>query len=204
MEALTAWVAQHDGQWPTHAILVADGQTLLAHAVRRYFATRQDELRVEVGRRCGLEVAANRMPDGAYTTQASCAALLQPLCDRLGRFPTQAEMATAGLPRALYAVVSKRWGVRAMARFMAVPYVGCSQWNRAAALAAFQAALPRAADLITGMEHRVVTCAAIKRALGSNGLSLMRKWFGTIAGLRAALDEADRAGGGEGDGGGGA
>ncbi len=204
VEALTAWVAQHDGQWPTHATLVADGQTLLAHAIRRYFSTRQDELRAEVGRRCGMEVAATRMPDGAYATQASCAALLRPLCDRLGRFPTQAEMVEGGLPGALYTIISRRWGVRAMAGFMAVPYVGCRQWNRAAALAAFQAALPMVADLITGMEHRVVTCTAIKRAMGSNGLSLMQKWFGTIAGLRAALDEADRIGGGEGKGSGGA
>ena len=119
--ALVVWVREHGGFFPTVADLNAAGDVALASAMTRHFAGKRNTLRQDVGRRCGLDLPPRRMPNGAYATQEACADLLRPLCDRLGRFPTGAEI-IRNLTEALYQEVSKRWGMRAMAAFMGVRY----------------------------------------------------------------------------------
>jgi hypothetical protein len=64
------------------------------------------------------------MPNGSYDTQEQLAEILRPVCVGLGRFPTRAEVKAAGLSPTVWAMVSTRHGVRAMAIFMGVPYRG--------------------------------------------------------------------------------
>ncbi len=119
--ALVVWVREHGGFFPTVADLNAAGDVALASAMTLHFAGKRNTLRQDVGRRCGLDLPPRRMPNGVYATQEACADLLRPLCDRLGRFPTGAEIISY-LTGALYQEVSTRWGMRAMAAFMGVRY----------------------------------------------------------------------------------
>ena len=83
-----------------------------------------ETLRPAVERICGRTLPRRRVPNGSYATQEGLASILQPLCAELGRFPNRAEVTAAGLSPAVWAMVSTRHGVRAMAAFMGVPYAG--------------------------------------------------------------------------------
>ncbi len=187
---LAAWVGAH-GRIPTGSELKAAGRNALGSAIRRLFRGEQDALRALVGQRCGRTLPCRHMPDGAYADIDRLAALLRPLCDRLGRFPTEAEMRQVGLPVTLYAVVSGRHGVARMAAHMGVAYAGPQRLTLAEALAVFRA-LPGGQDLLSaaGAPPRLTT-TAIRAALGSRGIAMMQKHFGTIDGLRAALAAED-------------
>jgi len=122
------------------------GQGELALARKRIFANAQDVLRDEVAQRTGLTFPLPRLPNGACDTQEQVAALLRPLCDQLGRFPTCAEM-VAALPHHVHNTVVTKWGVHAMAATMGVPHTGYRRWSRELALAEFVRCLPRRRDL---------------------------------------------------------
>ena len=181
---LTRWVMQH-GRYPTRRDLDADKQGGLARAAKRLFKGEQASLRALVERRCGRTLPRRQAAPGSYAG-----------IDRLGRFPTAAEMRAAGLPDTLYDLVSRRHGVRRMAAYMGVPYAGPQSLTRAAALALFRS-LPGQADPQTaaGAPSRLTT-TVIRAALGSRGLAILRRSFGGIAALRAALAEEVEAGAG--------
>ena len=190
---LAGWVMQH-GRYPTRRDLEAAGQGGLARAAKRLFKGKQASLRALVERRCGRTLPRRQAPPGSYAGIDRLALLLRPLCDQLGRFPTAAEMRAAGLPATLYDLVSRQHGVRRMAAYMGVPYAGPQHLTRAAALALFRG-LPGRADPQTaaGAPSRLTT-TMIRAALGSRGLGILRRTFGGIAALRAALAEEVEAG----------
>jgi len=197
---LAAWVQAH-GRYPVGDDLAGSGQGALARAVGRLFSGRQDELRAAVERRVGHALPRHMAEAGSYATKAQVAALLRPLCERLGRFPLEAEMAAdPGLPLGFYNVVSGRFGIEAMAAHMGVPHQGPKRRTRAEALAVFRqvaavaaagAAVPGAAAPagLPGIGEPVarLTTMAIRAALGSQGLAMLRRHFGGIAALRRAL-----------------
>ncbi len=187
---LVAWVGEH-GRIPTGSELKMAGRSALGNAIQRLFRGEQDALRALVEQRCGRAVPCRRMPNGTYADIDRLAALLRPLCDRLGRFPTEAEMRQAGLPVTLYGLVSGRHGVARMAAHMGVAYAGPQRLTRAEALAVFRA-LPGRQDLLSaaGAPPRLTT-TVIRAALGSRGIAMMQRHFGTIDGLRAALAAED-------------
>ena len=120
-QEVAAWTEQH-GRFPSIAELKATGHGLLAGAAQRLFLGRTDELRRSVERILGRPLSQRKMPNGSYATQERLAALLLPVCASLGRFPTKGEVRAAGLSPTVWAMASKRYGVRAMAAFMGVPY----------------------------------------------------------------------------------
>ena len=136
-QEVAAWVNEH-GRFPSVADLKATGHSHLAGAQQRLFVGRTDELRHAVERICRRTLARRKMPNGSYATQERLAAILRPLCASLGRFPTRAEVKTAGLSPTVWAKVSTGYGVRAMAAFMGVPYAG-RRWTSSG-----RAASPRA------------------------------------------------------------
>ncbi len=206
---LASWVQAH-GRYPVGGDLAGSGQRALARAAQRLFSGRQDELRAAVERRIGRALPRHMAPPGSYATQAQVAALLRPLCERLGRFPLEAEMeADPGLPLGFYTVVSGRFGIEAMAAHMGVPHQGRKRRTRAEVLALFRqvaagaapgAAVPDTAALAglpgTRRPPARLTTMAIRAALGSGGLAMLRRHFGGIAALRRALagDSAFAAG----------
>ena len=192
---LAGWVGRH-GSYSTRRDLDADGRGALASAARRLFQGEQDGLRALVGRRCGRVLPRRQAPPGSYAGIDRLAALLRPLCDRLGRLPTAAEMRAAGLPATIYSLVSRRRGVRRMAEHMGVPYAGPQRLTRAEALALFRA-LPGQADPQVGAgapSPSRLTTTVIRAALGSRGLGILRRRFSGIAALRAARAEEVGAG----------
>ena len=120
-QEVAAWTEQR-GYFPSTAELKATGHGLLAGAAQRLFIGRNEELRRGVERMLGRPLSQRKMPNGSYATQERLAALLRPVCASLGRFPTRAEVRAAGLSPTIWAMASKRYGVRAMAAFMGVPY----------------------------------------------------------------------------------
>ena len=190
---LAGWVLQH-GRYPTRRDLDADEQGGLGRAAKRLFKGRQESLRALVERRCGRTLPRRQVPPGSYASIDQLAVLLRPLCDQLGRFPTAAEMKAAGLPATIYDLVSRRYGARQMAGHMGVPYAGPQRLTRAAALELFRG-LPWQVDPQTavGAPSRLTT-TVIRAALGSRGLAIVRRHFGGIAALRAALAEEAEAG----------
>ncbi len=206
---LASWVQAH-GRYPVGGDLAGSGQRALARAAQRLFSGRQDELRAAVERRVGRVLPRHVAEAGSYATQAQVAVLLRPLCERLGRFPLEAEMeADPGLPLGFYNVVSRRFGIAAMAACMGVPHLGSKRRTRAEMLALFRqmaagaalsAAVPDAAASagLSGIGGPVarLTTMAIQAALGSGGLAMLRRHFGGIAALRRALagDSAFAAG----------
>ena len=120
---LAAWVDAH-GHFPSITELKATGHGNLASAWSRACNGRTETLRPAVERICGRRLPRRRVPNGSYATQEGLASILQPLCAELGRFPNRAEVTAAGLSPAVWAMVSTRHGVRAMAAFMGVPYAG--------------------------------------------------------------------------------
>ncbi len=206
---VAAWVQVH-GRYPVGRDLAGCEQGALASAAQRLFSGRQDELRAAVERRVGRALPRHMALPGSYATQAQVAVLLRPLCDRLGHFPLEAEMeADPGLPLGFYNVVSGRFGIAAMAACMGVPHQGRKRRSRAEVLALFRqvaagaapgAAVPRAAALAglpgIGGPPAQLTTMAIRAALGSGGLAMLRRHFSGIAALRRALagDSAFAAG----------
>ena len=201
-QELAAWAQAHD-RYPVGGDLAGSGQGALANAAQRLFSGRQDELRAAVERRVERVLPRRMAASGSYATQAQVAALLRPLCDRLGRFPLEAEMeAGPGLPLGFYNVVSGRFGVEAMAAYMRVPHQGSKRRTKAEALAVFRqvaadaaagaavpgAAAPAGLPGIGGPAARLTTMA-IRAALGSGGIAMLCKHFGGIAALRRALAE---------------
>lgn len=186
---LAGWVGRHGG-YPTQRDLDAAGRGALAQATKRLFRGEQDNLRALVEQRCGRVLPRRQAPPGSYAGIDQLGARLRPLCDGLGRFPTAVEMRAAGLPATLYALVSRRHGVRHMAEHMGVPYAGPQRLMRTAALDLFRT-LPGHGDLLAataGAPSRLTT-TVIRAALGSRGLAILRRHFGGIAALRAALAE---------------
>ena len=122
-QEVAAWTEQH-GCFPSIAELKATGHSRLAGAAQRLFNGRTAELRRAVERILGRTLSQRKMPNGSYANQERLAALLRPVCASLGRFPTRSEVRAAGLSPTIWAMVSTRYGVRAMASFMAVPYSG--------------------------------------------------------------------------------
>ena len=185
---LAGWVVQH-GHYPTRRDLDASGQGSLGRTAKRLFKARQDDLRTLVERRCGRPLPRRQAAPGTYAGIDQLAVPLRPLCDQLGRFPTAAEMKAAGLSATLYDLVSRRHGVRRVAEHMGVPYAGPQRLTRAAALVLFRS-LPGQVDPQTaaGAPSRLTT-TVIRAALGSRGLAILRRSFGGIAALRAALAE---------------
>ena len=177
---LFAWAAAH-GEFPTRGMLEADGQAGLARAVRRLFRGRQTALRREVEQRTGPLPPPRRAVAGAYATTDQLAAALQPLCDQLGCFPTCGQMAAAGLPETVYSRVSRGIGVQAMAAHMGVTYAGPRRCTVEEALAEFAVV---AAGLPVG---RAIDTTLIRRCMGARGIGLLRRLFGSIHTLRAAL-----------------
>ncbi len=153
IETLAAWAREH-GRYPTDPDLRASGLGLLALARARVFYGRQDELHGAVERRCGQVLPRRKVPRGSYGTRAKLAALLRPLCDRLGRFPTREEI-RADLPATVCERVRRFGGMRAMAAYMGVPFEGLRRWDRATVLAALRARLPRVLDLFNGGRPRL-------------------------------------------------
>ncbi len=192
MAELADWVGQH-GRYPTRRDLDAAGRGGLGRAAKRLFKGEQDNLRALVGQRCGRTLPRRQAPPGSYAGIDQLAALLRPLCDRLRRFPTAAEIRAAGLPATLYSLISRRHGVRRMAEHMGIPYAGPQRLTRAAAPALFRT-LPgqESARSAAGAPSRLTT-TVIRAALGSRGLAILRRHFGGIAALRAALAEERKA-----------
>ena len=196
-EAITAWAAEH-GRYPTAPDRAGSGQRPLAAARVLLFRDRQDLLHAEVERRCGQRLPRRQVPSGSYDTVGKLTVLLRPLCVRLGRLPTGAEMREAGLPDSVFDRVSRDHGMRAMAAHMGVPYAGPRVLTRAQAVQEFAARLPQVPDLLgAGRMCRVVTTPAILAAMGAAGISVMQRQFGNIAGLRRALAQHDAAAGAE-------
>ena len=119
-QEVAAWTEQH-GCFPSIAAMKATGHGRLAGAAQRLFNGRTNELSRAVERILGRTLSQRKMPNGSYSTQEQLAALLRPVCASLGRFPTRAEVKAAGLSPTTWAMVSTRYGVRAMASFMGVP-----------------------------------------------------------------------------------
>ncbi len=189
-ETVAAWAREH-GRYPTDPDLRASGLGPVALARARVFHGRQDELHAAVERQCGQVLPRRQMPKGSYRTPARLAALLRPLCDRLERFPTGEEIC-AGLPATVYERIFQFGGMRAMAAHMGVAFDGLRRWDRATALAALRARLPRVPDLFNGGRPRLVaTTAGVIAAMGPGGMNVVMRHFGTIAGLRRALAEDD-------------
>ncbi|MGI4942849.1 MAG: hypothetical protein ACRYHQ_20180 [Janthinobacterium lividum] len=190
IEAVAAWAREH-GRYPTDPDLRASGLGPVALARARVFHGRQDELHGAVERRCGQGLPRRQVPKGSYGTPAKLAALLRPLCDRLGRFPTGEEI-RADLPATVYERVCRFGGMRAMAACMGVAFEGPRRWDRATVLAALRARLPRVLDLLSGGRPRLVaTTASVIATMGPGGMNVVVRHFGTIAGLRRALAQDD-------------
>ncbi len=193
---LVCWVGRH-GSYPTRRDLDAAGRGDLARAVKRLFRGEQGSLRALVGLRCGRSLPRRQAPPGSYAGIGQLATLLRPLCDRLGRFPTAAEMKAAGLPATLYSLVSRRHGVKRMAEHMGTPYAGPQRLTRAGALALFRTLHGREDPASAAEAPSRLTTTVIRAALGSRGLAILRRHFGGIAALRAALAEKLEAGAAE-------
>ena len=177
---LCAWATAH-GEFPTRGMLEADGRAGLARAARRLFRRRQAVLRREVERTTGSLPPPRRAAAGAYSTTDQLAAVLQPLCNRLGHFPTCGQMAAAGLPETVYSRVSGGIGMRTMAAYMGVAYAGPRRCTTDEALAEFAVV---AAGLPAG---RAIDTTLIRRCMGARGIGLLLRQFGSIHTLRAAL-----------------
>jgi hypothetical protein len=121
VDGIVAWVREHD-TYPTLNELKAAGQGALANAWQRYTKGATSRMRPEVEQLCGKAVPPRKAAAGSYETQAQLAALLRPLCDKLGRFPTRAEVRKAGLSSTIWGTVSVRYGVKNMASYMGVHY----------------------------------------------------------------------------------
>ena len=180
VSGLCTWATAH-GVFPTPGMLEADGRAGLARAMRRLFRVRQAALRREVEQRTGPLPPPRRAAAGAYSTLVQLAALLRPVCDRLGHFPSCRQMAAAGLPETAYSRVSRGIGLRGMAAHMGVRYVGPRRCTVDEALAEFAAV----AD--GGPAGRAIDTSLIRRCMGARGIGLVRRLFGSIHVLRAAL-----------------
>lgn len=145
-QEIAVWVNKY-GRFPSVADLKATGHSHLAGARQRLFNGKTDELRHAVERICERPLARRKMPNGSYATQELLAAILRPLCARLGSFPTRAEVRAAGLPPAVWARVSTDYGVRRMAAFMGVP---C--WDRRRKCSDAPASPRSGGDLFTGLD----------------------------------------------------
>jgi len=188
VDALVAWVQTH-GHVPTRSDLVAAGHSALAGAHMRLKANRRAAVQAAVEARCGLPRAKPRAR-GREVRIAEFITLFQPLCDQLGRFPTVAERAAAGLPPGLSTTVSGLIGMQALAARLGVSYHGPRRMTHAEALAEFRALQPIGA-------RQDITTTQIKSALSFRGIAVLHRHFGGIARLRAELAvgyDAERAG----------
>lgn len=180
LSEVCAWAVAHS-EFPSRGMLMVDGQACLAGAVQRLFRGRQSALRHEVERRTGPLPRPRRAAAGTYSTIGQLAAVLRPICDRLGCFPTCAQMAAAGLPETVYSCVSRGIGMQGMAAHMGVLYAGPRRCTTEEALEEF------AAVAASGPEDRAITTSLIRRCMGARGVGLLRRRFGSIHTLRAAL-----------------
>ena len=187
VEELVAWVEAH-GVYPTADALRQGGQSRLESARCRLFVGRSAEVRATVEQQCGL-APGGRMPAGSTASQEALAALLRPVCEQLGHFPNAAEMAAAGLPSTVYSVVSRKHGVAAMAARMGVPYAGPARLTAEQAVALL---LTAAEPLLLSGEPAQITTSMIRARLGSRGIGILRRQFGTIANLRRIVAHGAR------------
>jgi hypothetical protein len=174
---LADWMHEH-GSYPTNAELKKAAHSPLCSARSRLWAGEMDALRLAVGERVGMEATPRRAPDRSYTTVDQVAAALKPLALTLGRMPTAAEAAAAGLSTA-WAHASRRTGVARMAEMIGVP---CASPPRRTV----QEMLDELRSFAASLGGERLTTSIIRERLGSGAVAWVRKCGGMEA-VRKAI-----------------
>jgi hypothetical protein len=177
--------------YPTRRELVRQGRGALASAATRLWAGAELELRAAVEAKVVVPLPQRRAANGSCATMAQIEAALRPLAVHLGRMPTGAAAAAAGLATA-WAHASRRKGVAAVAASLGVP---CGALRR-----------PSREEMIDAFAHHSesrgsarLTTTLIRKELGSGGVARVRR-LGGMAAVRAAIERERKGGGGLGKG----